>query len=85
MISFISTSDMNEQYPKWRLFFDGTSNSSGAGIGTVLVSPEGNHYPDAAKLRFPYTNNMVEYETCIFGLKNGIENGDKAFDRVQRF
>nr|XP_027118525.1 uncharacterized protein LOC113735729 [Coffea arabica]XP_027118526.1 uncharacterized protein LOC113735730 [Coffea arabica] len=65
--------DMSEQYPGWRLFFDGASNSFGAGIGAVLVSPEGKHYPATAKLRFPCTNNMAEYEACIFGLKMALD------------
>ncbi|XP_071923123.1 uncharacterized protein [Coffea arabica] len=73
-ILFISASeDMNEQYPGWRLFFDGILNSFGVEIGAVLVSLEGNHYPVAAKLRFPYTNNMAEYEICIFGLQMALK------------
>ncbi|XP_071933752.1 uncharacterized protein [Coffea arabica] len=68
-----ATDDISEQCPEWRLFFDGASNSLGAGIGAVLVSPEGKHYPAAAKLQFPCTNNMAEYEACIFGLKMALE------------
>ncbi|XP_071926095.1 uncharacterized protein [Coffea arabica] len=68
-----TTEDMNEQCPEWRLFFDGTSNSFGARIGAILVSSEGKHYPNSTKLRFFYTNNMVEYEACIFGLKIALE------------
>nr|XP_027109327.1 uncharacterized protein LOC113729203 [Coffea arabica] len=65
--------DMSEQCPEWRLFFDGAANSFGVGIGAVLVSPEGRHYPGAAKLQFACTNNMAEYEACIFGLKVALE------------
>nr|XP_027083543.1 uncharacterized protein LOC113705834 [Coffea arabica] len=65
--------DMSERCPKWRLFFDGVANSFGAGIGAVLVSPKGKHYPGAAKLQFACTNNMAEYEACIFGLKMALE------------
>nr|XP_027090330.1 uncharacterized protein LOC113711365 [Coffea arabica] len=65
--------DISEQSPEWRLFFDGASNSLGAGIGAVLVSPEGKHYPAAAKLQFACTNNIAEYEACIFGLKMALE------------
>ncbi|XP_027181929.1 uncharacterized protein LOC113780320 [Coffea eugenioides] len=73
-VLFIGTAeDMNEQYPEWRLFFDGASNSFGVGIGAVLVSPEGKHYPSFTKLRFFCTNNMAEYEACIFGLKIALE------------
>ena len=39
--------------PKWKLFFDGAANVFGCGIGAVLVSPEGSHFPVAAKLTFP--------------------------------
>nr|XP_027127753.1 uncharacterized protein LOC113743866 [Coffea arabica] len=65
--------DMSEQYLGWRLFFDGASHSFGAGIGAVLVSPEGKHYPATTKLRFPCTNNMAEYETYFFGLKMALD------------
>ncbi|XP_071923088.1 uncharacterized protein [Coffea arabica] len=65
--------NMSEQYLGWRLFFDGASNSFGAGIGAILVSPERKHYPATAKLRFSCTNNMAEYETYIFGLKMALD------------
>ncbi|XP_071905708.1 uncharacterized protein [Coffea arabica] len=65
--------DMCEQCPEWRLFFDGTANSFGVGIGAFLVSPERKHYPGATKLQFACTNNMAEYEACIFGLKMALE------------
>ncbi|XP_027151834.1 uncharacterized protein LOC113751886 [Coffea eugenioides] len=56
-----ASEDMNEQCPGW--------NKS----CFILLSPEGNHDPAAAKLRFPCTNNMAKYETCIFGLKMALE------------
>nr|XP_027122280.1 uncharacterized protein LOC113739249 [Coffea arabica] len=65
--------DMSDQYPGWRLFFDGASNFFGTGIGAVLVSPEGKHYPATTKLRFPCANNIAEYEACIFGLKMALD------------
>ncbi|XP_027171637.1 uncharacterized protein K02A2.6-like [Coffea eugenioides] len=65
--------DMSEQCPEWRLFFDGAANFFGVGIGAVLVSLEGKHYPGAANLQFACTNNMAEYEACIFGLKMALE------------
>ncbi|XP_027182029.1 uncharacterized protein LOC113780424 [Coffea eugenioides] len=73
-VLFVSTvEDMSEQCPEWRLFFDGAANSFGVGIGAVLVSPEGKHYPGSAKLQFACTNNMAEYEACIFCLKMALE------------
>ncbi|XP_070005156.1 uncharacterized protein [Nicotiana sylvestris] len=48
-------------------------NFKGVGIRAVLVSETGQHYPVSAKLRFPCTNNMVEYEACILGLSLAID------------
>ncbi|XP_070010322.1 uncharacterized protein [Nicotiana sylvestris] len=33
----------------------------------------GQHYPVSAKLRFPCTNNMAEYEICILGLNMVVD------------
>ncbi|XP_070041105.1 uncharacterized protein [Nicotiana tomentosiformis] len=49
----------------WKLYFDGVVNIKGVGIGTILVSPTGQHYPATARLRFFCTNNTTEYEACI--------------------
>ena len=73
-ILFIGASeDMNEPYPGSRLFFDSALNSFGAEIGAILVSPEKNYYFAATKWRFSCTNNIVEYEICIFGLKMALK------------
>ena len=71
-VSFVGE-DISEAYLGWRLFFDGAANHQGKGIGVVLVSKSGKHYPMAAKLRFNCTNNMVEYEACILCLKMAID------------
>ncbi|XP_017974519.1 PREDICTED: uncharacterized protein LOC108661591 [Theobroma cacao] len=63
----------SEEKDNWNMFFDGASNALGHGIGVVLVSLEGDHYPVIAKLNFYYTNNVVEYETCVMGLQAAIE------------
>ncbi|XP_070028950.1 uncharacterized protein [Nicotiana sylvestris] len=65
--------DIVEAYNGWRMFFDGATNFKGVGIGAVLVSKKGQHYTVSAKLRFPCTNNMVEYEACIMGLNLAID------------
>ncbi|XP_070006202.1 uncharacterized protein [Nicotiana sylvestris] len=33
----------------------------------------GQYYPIFAKLRFPCTNNMAEYEACILGLNMAVD------------
>ena len=67
--------DITEICPGWRLFFDGAINFKGSGIGAVLVSETGQHYSITAKLCFPCTNNMAEYEACILGLKLALDMG----------
>ncbi|XP_070019931.1 uncharacterized protein [Nicotiana sylvestris] len=71
-VSFVGE-DIVEAYNDWRMFFDGAVNFKGVGIGAVLESEMGKHYPVSAKLRFPYTNNMAKYEACIQGLNMAID------------
>ncbi|XP_070005943.1 uncharacterized protein [Nicotiana sylvestris] len=71
-VSFVGE-DIAEAYDGWRMFFDGAANFKGVGIGAVLVSETSQHYLVSAKLRFPCTNNMVEYEDCILGLNMAID------------
>ncbi|XP_070024995.1 uncharacterized protein [Nicotiana sylvestris] len=51
-VSFIGE-DIAESYNGWRMFVDGAKNFKGVGIGAVLISETGQHYPVSAKLRFP--------------------------------
>ncbi|XP_070024985.1 uncharacterized protein [Nicotiana sylvestris] len=71
-VSFIGE-DIAESYNGWRVFFDGAVNFKGVGTGAVLISETGQHYLVSAKLRFPCTNIMDEYEACILGLKMAID------------
>ncbi|XP_070036195.1 uncharacterized protein [Nicotiana tomentosiformis] len=71
-VSFVGE-DITETYDGWRMFFHGAANFKGVGIGVVLVSETGQHYPLSAKLKFPCTNIMAKYEACILGLKLAID------------
>ncbi|PKI72110.1 hypothetical protein CRG98_007497 [Punica granatum] len=62
-----------EENPGWKMYFDGAVNFTGSSIGAVLISPEGRHFLVAAKIHFPCTNNVAEYEACIFGLQAAID------------
>ena len=53
----------------WKMYFDGTINQYGNGIGILLITPEGFHIPLTIKLNFEATNNMAEYEACIVGME----------------
>ena len=52
--------DISEEYDVWRMFFDRAKNLNGFGIGAVLISPTGQHYPVSSKLRFLCRNNMAD-------------------------
>ncbi|PKI41994.1 hypothetical protein CRG98_037612 [Punica granatum] len=62
-----------EESPGWKMYFDGAVNSTGSGIGAVLISPEGRHFPAAAKIDFSCTNNVAQYKACILGLQVAID------------
>ncbi|XP_070036647.1 uncharacterized protein [Nicotiana tomentosiformis] len=71
-VSFVGE-DITEAYDGWRMFFDRAANFKGVGNKVDLVSETGQHYPVSAKLRFPYTNNIAEYEAYILGLRLAID------------
>ncbi|KAK5826635.1 hypothetical protein PVK06_021561 [Gossypium arboreum] len=80
-LMYIATTeeDPQEGHP-WKLNFDEASNAVGNGIGEVLVSPNGDHYPFTSKLDFDCTNNMAEYEACIMGIRAAIEHKIKVLE-----
>ena len=53
----------------WKLFIDGASNNFYSVVGVVLETPEGLCVCYSLCLEFPGTNNKVEYEVLIAGLK----------------
>ena len=55
-------------HSSWTLSVDGSSNMSGARLGLVLISPEGDIIQQAIKCGFKATNNEAEYEALITGL-----------------
>ncbi|PKI71911.1 hypothetical protein CRG98_007679 [Punica granatum] len=61
-----------EDKPVWKMYFDSAVNSTGFGIGVVLIFPKEHYYPIALKINFPCTNNVAEYEVCILGLQATI-------------
>ncbi|XP_070002247.1 uncharacterized protein [Nicotiana sylvestris] len=64
---------VSDDHPVWKMYFDGAINIKGVGIGEILISPIGHHYPATARLRFFCTNNTAEYEACFMGLKMAID------------
>ncbi|XP_070016024.1 uncharacterized protein [Nicotiana sylvestris] len=62
-----------DDHPVWKMYFDGAVNIKGVGIGEILISPIGYHYPATDRLWFFCTNNTAKYEACIMGLKMAID------------
>ena len=52
-------------------------NNRGVGLRVILIMPEGETIPMAKKLDFKVTNNMAEYEACIYGVEAALVTGAK--------
>ncbi|XP_070008747.1 uncharacterized protein [Nicotiana sylvestris] len=63
----------SEDTNAWKMFFDGVVNAKGVGIGAILISPTGQHYPATTRLRFFCTNNTAKHEACIMGMNMAID------------
>ena len=64
----------------WTMYFDGSVMKTGAGAGLLFISPLGVHMRYVIRLHFPASNNMVEYEALLSGLRIAIELGIKRLD-----
>jgi len=53
----------------WTLFFDGSTYDREAGIGIVLISPQGMKYEFSLPIVATSTNNQAEYQALIKGLE----------------
>ncbi|GJU68921.1 reverse transcriptase domain-containing protein [Tanacetum coccineum] len=70
--------DAEELPDPWILFTDRSSYADGSRAGLILTNLEGMEFTYALRFRFDATNNEVEYEALIAGLKiaeqMGVEN-----------
>ncbi|PKI62017.1 hypothetical protein CRG98_017603, partial [Punica granatum] len=73
-----------KEEPTWKMYFDGAVNSMGSGVGAILISPDGRHYPVAAKVDFSCTNNVAEHEACILGLQAAIDFNVKELEELAK-
>jgi ribonuclease HI len=51
------------------MYFDGSSSKEGFGAGIVLISPVQEVITLSYKMEFKTTNNIVEYEALVLGLR----------------
>jgi hypothetical protein len=64
----------------WTIYFDRSVMKIGPGVGLLFISPLGEHMRYAICLHFPASNNMVEYEALLCGLRIAVETGIKRLD-----
>jgi hypothetical protein len=59
----------DQQNKVWKMYFDGSSSKEGYGAGILLISPSQEVITLSYKLEFETTNNIVEYEALVLGLR----------------
>ncbi|XP_070010019.1 uncharacterized protein [Nicotiana sylvestris] len=74
---------ISEDTNAWKMFFDGAVNAKDVGIGAILISPTGQHYPATTQLWFFCTNNTAEYEACIMGMIMAIDQDVEELQHVE--
>ena len=62
------------------MYFDGSVMKTSAGAGLLFVSPLGEHMRYVVHLHFPASNNMVEYEALLYGLRIANKLGIRRLD-----
>ena len=65
--------DVTHEY--WTMYFDESIMAPGSGARVVLISLDGSRLRYAIHLHFSASNNAVEYEALINGLRIAIELG----------
>nr|GEZ00692.1 reverse transcriptase domain-containing protein [Tanacetum cinerariifolium] len=67
--------DREELLDPWILFTDGSSCVDGSGACLIIINPEGMEFTYALRFRFNATNNEVEYEALMAGLRKASQMG----------
>nr|XP_025678964.1 uncharacterized protein LOC112778912 [Arachis hypogaea] len=78
-----NSKDLNDQWANivdvevnyWKLYFDGSKHKDGAGVGILIISPEGIPSEFLFELKYPCSHNVAEYEALILGLEILIDKG----------
>jgi ribonuclease HI len=62
------------------MYFDGSLMKSGAGAGSLFISPLGKLVRYVIRLHFRASNNVAEYEALVNGLHIAAELGVRRLD-----
>nr|GEU83611.1 reverse transcriptase domain-containing protein [Tanacetum cinerariifolium] len=76
--------DDKEELPDpWILFMNGSSCMDGSEAGLIITNPKGMELTYALRFMFNATNNEVEYEALIAGLRIAKQMGEKSMDEKE--
>ena len=64
----------------WKIFVDGASSALGAEAGIVVITPEGIKLEHSFRLGFKASNNEIEYEALLVGLRVVLDLGAKEVE-----
>jgi ribonuclease HI len=59
----------------WTINFDGSLQLQGAGAGILVASPKGESFKHVLQMHFSASNNAVEYEALLHGLRIAMALG----------
>jgi hypothetical protein len=60
----------------WKMYFDGSLNIDG--VGVLFISPTNEQLRYVLRIYFPASNNAIEYEAYLHGMRIAVELGVKC-------
>jgi ribonuclease HI len=60
------------------MYFDGSLKIDGARAGVLFISPNKDKLRYVLRLHLPASNNTVEYEACLHGMRIAVKLGVKC-------
>jgi len=73
----LNTTPSPDVFDHWSMFFDGSLNINGAGVGILFISPNKDKLRYILRILFPASNNVTEYEACLHSIRLAVELGVK--------
>jgi ribonuclease HI len=65
----VQTPPKEKELEYWTINFDGSLQLQGAGAGILVTSPKGESFKYVMQMHFLASNNAVEYEALLHGLR----------------
>jgi ribonuclease HI len=66
-----------ENLEHWKMYFNGSLNLEGVGVGILFISPQGDRLKYVLQIHYKASNNGTEYEALIHGLRIAVSLGIK--------